>query len=185
MIYDFLTYGKIYVYANNSDQLVYEKLKQHLDGIAEKNDLDVSDVYHFRNKLSEVITVDDMYKSKVNIVIFYDFVLSKDQSMIEDYWVRERHKNCICFYLSQTYSGIPITIRRNTRLYMIWVVSRGRDVSLIQSDVAPELETKLFKQVFHQATMQPFNFLWVDRYAPPDKKFRRNFDQPTTIGLLD
>ena len=185
MIYDFLTYSKIYVYANNSDQAVYEKLKHHLDGIAEKNDLEPGDLYHFGSKLSEVVPLDQMDKSKVNIVIFDDFVLAKDQSIIEDYWVRARHKNCICFYLSQTYSGIPITIRRNTRLYMIWMASRGRDVGLIQSDVAPELDAKKFKKVFHEATKMPHNFLYVDRYAEPDKKYRTNFDGLTIPGFFD
>ena len=60
MLYDMLTYNKIYVYANNSDQRVYEKLKEHLDGIAEKNDLEPSDLYHFGSKLTEVVPVDEM-----------------------------------------------------------------------------------------------------------------------------
>jgi hypothetical protein len=185
MLYDFLTYNKVYIYANNGDQLVYEKLKQHLDGIAEKNDLEPSDLYHFGGKLSEVVPVDEMDKSKVNIVIFDDFVLSKNQDIIEEYYIRGRHKNCIVFYLSQTYSGIPITIRRNTRLYLLYAVSRGRDIGLIQSDVSPELDTKQFKKLFHQATMQPHSFLWVDRYATPDKKFRREFDGILKPGVLD
>jgi hypothetical protein len=185
MLYAYLHFEKMYVYAQNSDQGVYEKLKQHLDDIASKNDLEKGDSYHFGSKLSEVVPLDEMDKSKVNIVIFDDFVLAKDQSIIEEFFVRGRHKNCITIYLSQTYSGIPITIRRNTRLYMIWAVSRGRDVGLIQSDVAPELETKLFKKVFHDATKMPHSFLWVDRYAEPDKKFRQNFDGVTTPGFFD
>lgn len=176
MIFDFLSYDKIYIYANNIDQDVYVKLKDHLDKIAELNDLEGEDIYHFGTDLKAVIPINDMDRSKTNLVIFDDFVLSKDQSIIEDFWVRGRHKNCICFYLSQTYSGIPITIRRNTRIYLIWNVSRGRDISLIHSDVAPEMDIKTFKKLFYEAVRGRYDFLYIDRYEEPNKKYRRNFD---------
>jgi len=47
-------------------------------------------------------------------VIFYDFVLDrKHQDVIADYFVRGRHRNCSCIYISQSYYDIPKTIRLN------------------------------------------------------------------------
>lgn len=176
MIFEYLYYDKLYLYANNAEQDVYVNLKKHFDSAAELRDWDPSELYHFGSSLKEVVPVDEMDRNKVNLVIFDDFVLAKDQSIIEDYWVRGRHKNCISIYLSQTYSGIPITIRRNTRIYMIWNVSRGRDIGLIWSDVGQELPKKEFTDIFYQVVREPYNFLYVDRNAKPEKKYRKNFD---------
>lgn len=177
MLFDFLTYDRLYVYANNSEQAVYEKLRERLEDIAEKLDIEPDEIYHFGDSLSEVVTVDEIPDDgKVSIVVFDDFVLEKDQSIIEEFYVRGRHKKCITIYLSQTYSKIPITIRRNSRIFLFWRATRGRDITMFASDAAPEMHIKDFKSMFAQATAGAYNFLYLDTQADGNRKFRRNFD---------
>lgn len=175
LIYDMLRFDKIYLYARNSEQTVYQDLIKHLEKIAADADVDINEIFHFGSSLDDVVPVDNIDKNKVNVVIFDDFLLAKDQSVIEDYFVRGRHKKCITFYLAQSYSAIPITVRRNTRLYMFWKASRMRDVTLFHSDTAPEMDKKEFLAIFNEATKVRHNFLFVDVDEDDTyKKFRRN-----------
>ena len=188
MLYDFLNYDKvyIYIYAQNNQQPVYQKLKEHFVNVAEKHDLDLEDIFHFGSTLADVVPVNDMDDTSTKVVVFDDFMLSDKNSMsvVLDFFSRGRHKKCIVIFLSQSYSLIDITIRRNLRVYLIWAVSRGRDISLIQSDIAPEMDAKLFKKIFHAATVDPHSFLYCDRYAKPQDKFRKNFDGMLSPGAL-
>lgn len=177
MLFDFLKYDRLYVYAQNSEQPVYEQLQDKLDSIAEKHEIEPEEIYHFGTSLADVVQLNDIPNDgKVSVVVFDDFVLEKDQSIIEEFYVRGRHKKCITIYLSQSYSLVPITIRRNARIFMIWSATRGRDISLFGADAASEIPPKEFKQMFNSATAGRYNFLYVDRIEDGDKKFRRNFD---------
>jgi DNA polymerase III delta prime subunit len=176
LIYDHLTYDKLYVYANNIHQPVYQKLKQHLDNICSENDIEPNDLYHFSDKLEDVILINDLDDKTIKLVIFDDFMMSteKEQSIILEYYIRGRHKRCINIYLAQSYSKVPITIRRNCRVFFIWTLTRGRDLKIIYDDMAQEMSYNMFKLIFMEATKIPYNFLYVDKNGIPSKKYRRN-----------
>eukprot|EP00732_Lithocolla_globosa_P003589 Lithocolla_globosa_v1_NODE_2950_length_1814_cov_32.370097.p1 type:complete len:256 gc:universal NODE_2950_length_1814_cov_32.370097:1472-705(-) len=178
MLYNFLSYQRIYIYAQNSEQGVYNELQERLEAVAEENEIE-EELFHFGSSLENVIRVNDIPNDgKVSVVVFDDFVLSKNQSVIEDFFVRGRHKRCITIYLSQTYSMVPITIRRNARIFLLWGATRGRDVSMFGADAAPDLKAREFLSIFSAATADPYNFLYIDKLQSDNRRFRKNFDGP-------
>ena len=103
LLFDYLKFDYIYIYASSAaDQDVYIEVMRKLDDIANEYDKDPAEIYFFSNNLSDVKPIAALDKTKINLVVFDDFVVAKNQSVIEEYFVRGRHKNCISMYLSQT-----------------------------------------------------------------------------------
>ena len=65
----------------------------------------------------------DLNSSNKNLMVFDDLILEK-QNTCEMYYVRGRHSNVDCFYLSQNYFKLPSqTIRENAN-FIIFVSTR-------------------------------------------------------------
>ena len=177
MVHKYLHYDKIYIYAKNGEQAEYLRLREMLDSIAE---IQGEPNYFFGSSLADVKGLESLDETLQNLVIFDDFVTEKDSSSIIDYFIRGRHKGCSILYLSQSYSLTPIDIRRNCSHFCFWKLSRGRDMTLIYSDLGRAMDKQEFTRRFHEATNDRFGFFMVDTHTDKENlKYRKGFDGVT------
>ena len=104
------------------------------------------------NDLEDVIPVDELDGSIQNLVIFDDFLLSKNQTPMIDYFVRGRHKNCSVVYLGQRWSGIPRVIRLNINYISLFAVPNKKELQILYSECGMSLDKEGF------ITFPVFNF---------------------------
>ena len=73
---------------------------------------------NFFETASDVPDPRDLNSEDKNLMIFDDLLLER-QNKCECYYIRGRHRNVDCFYLSQNYFKLPRqTIRENANFFM-------------------------------------------------------------------
>lgn len=84
--------------------------------IRDKSDIDCS----FYESAEDVPDPRDLCSENKNLMIFDDLLLEK-QNKCESYYIRGRHSNVDCFYLSQNYFKLPRqTIRENANFICLF-----------------------------------------------------------------
>jgi hypothetical protein len=122
--------------------------------------------------------LDKMDKDVNHLVIFDDLVLAKDQSRIENYYIRARKLNCSVIYLSQSYYRIPKIIRSNCNYMCILKLSGNREVKMILSEFGLGVSKEELLRLYTEATSEKFQPLIIDMDEEAPKRFRRGL---TTI----
>lgn len=133
------------------------------------------------NDLNEMPSVDELDKTKRNIVIFDDCLFVPDKTeKIPTYFVRGRHHGASVFFLSQSFFAIPRKVRLNTNFYTIFNLPSMTEVVRIQRETASDLDKKEFVDLFRTALQEPYQFFFI---ATEEKKkflkYRKGLD-----GLL-
>ena len=91
LIERFLPWQTLGVYARHLDNAQYTQLKARVERWERRKKRRVS---MWADTLDAVVPVDDLCADNRTLVLFDDFVMAKDQSVVEDYFTRARHKNC-------------------------------------------------------------------------------------------
>ena len=78
-------YDKIYLYAKNIDQEIYQLLANELNKLAVKNKFSVDVIYEYSN--SSIKDVDKLKNELQKIVIFDDYICDKNQDRIIKYFI--------------------------------------------------------------------------------------------------
>ena len=122
---------------------------------------------------SPLIIIDDMSHSNI-------YSQSRANPFI-NLCLRHRHLHktgVTLFMLVQTFrTGIPKCLRQNVQVFFIW---RTQDMTQLQAmwqEFANLISWEQFLQLYHYATGDDeHHFLTVDVNAPPEARFRKNFD---------
>lgn len=120
----------------------------------------------------------DKYKNTGQmLIIFDDLVLDKNQSGIEQYFIRGRKigGGISCMYLSQSYFKTPKTIRLQCNYLILKKLSSKRDLSQILNEFSLGKDIKELTALYKNATINPLYFLLIDADAPDEMKFRKGF----------
>lgn len=115
-------------------------------------------------------------KCERNLMIFDDLMLEKKQNKCEDYYVRGRHNNVDCFYISQNYFKLPRqTIRENTNFICLFKQD-GKNISHIYNDhSSADMSITDFKKFLNECWKEPFGFATID--LTNTGKYRKQFNQ--------
>ena len=162
------TFGHIIIVYKASEPL-YEFLR---DKIGSKN-------ITFYTKLIELPNPIDLNMANKQVLLcFDDQVTEKNQSKIEEYYIRGRklYGGITSIYLSQSFFAIPTIIRRQCNYIIILKLSGKRDLNLILSNYSLGVEMDQITKMYKDATKEKFNFLKIDVENRDDnKKFSHNF----------
>lgn len=111
------------------------------------------------------------------LIIFDDLVLDKNQSEIEQYFIRGRKigGGISCIYLSQSYFKTPKTIRLQCNYLILKKLSSKRDLAQILNEFSLGKDITELTALYKDATTNPLYFLLIDADAPDDMKFRKGF----------
>lgn len=163
------TFGHITICCANSDEPLYRYLATKI-----KPEL-LSIVEGYEN----IPLLEDLDPEVQHLVVWDDLVLTKDQSLIEEYFIRGRKiaKGVSMVYLTQSYWAVPKTIRLQVSYIFLKKVSCTRDLTMIMKDFSLGLQRQELLELYKHCTEDPQSFLLVDIAAPSERRFRKNFDE--------
>ena len=102
-------------------------------------------------------------KYKGSIVIFDDMLGARNSSQIDDFFTRGRHENLDVYYISQSYFALPRQSIRNNSDRLILFKQTLRDVQSMYYDIgAYDMKYDEFKEMFHKAWDEKYNYLCID-----------------------
>ena len=158
----FLDYDKIYIYTRHMDQDCYKKLRRVLENVENETG---EEILTIDNDPENIISPDDLDPHMQNLVVFDDLVLADKaiQRKMTELFVRGRHANCSCFYLSQMYHKVPRDIRLNSTHLCIFDVCNKREMSLLATELNTCMPRDEFINMYNLCTQEPFDFMYVDR----------------------
>ena len=207
MIINYMYYDKIYFYSTSLEQGKYKKLKEFYKLIDEeikqewKKEMDKDEKkkknmsFKIDKKISEpepiaefvnidqgLPNIDMVDSSKQNILVFDDCILNKDQNAFIDFFVRGRHKNCSCIYLTQKFHAVPSIIREQATDVIFYTKPSMFALNAIAASVPSGADYQDLKEIFNRSMKKPFDFLHVDLRTPDlNKRFKRNMNQPISL----
>lgn len=122
------------------------------------------------------------------LVIFDDLVLEKNQSVIEDYFIRGRKVGggISCMYLTQSYFKTPKVIRLQCNYIILKKLSSDRDLKLILSEYSLGIDKDQLFKLYSYATGVPNSFLMIDidSMGNQDKKIASRTFREGFLNLL-
>lgn len=173
-----IKYDKLYIYARNLYECKYEFLIKHHAKMAEEMGLGLEDLIEVGDRPEDIIAVDQLDKSKMNVVIFDDWIADKKvmNTIIRDHWIRGRKHSASYIFISQDYFNIPKEIRGNSD-YFILFKNLPRQQRQINVDMADVIDPDIFKQLYKDATKKRFTWMLVDKKTMEDHmRFRKGYD---------
>ena len=161
------TFNNIVIITKNKKEPLYEYLEDKLgddglkivEGIEHAPDLEK-----------------DIDKKDQTLIVMDDLVLEKNQSALEEYFIRARKLNCSLIYISQSYYRVPRIIRQNLNYLIIKQVSSFKDLYRILAEYTLGVDKDILKQLYEKSTQEKQDFLLVDLDANPQSRFRKNFN---------
>jgi hypothetical protein len=127
--------------------------------------------------LSNIPKLESFDKDVSHLLCFDDLVLNKNQEMIENYYVRCRHRNVSVVYLSQGWYLMPKVIRQNANIAVIMRVDGSRDLQMILKEFGNGMTSNQLMKMYKYATQTSGTPFIIDNEASPDKKFRRGLSE--------
>lgn len=149
------TFQEIIIICKNKTQPLYEFLENKNPEIQ---------FYEISNG-NEIPKLDDFEKDTQKLVIFDDLISLKDQSTILDYFIRGRHNNCSCCYLTQSYYSNNKDFKRirlqATNIFIL-KVSNTKDLTLILNEISLGIDKNKLLQYYRFSTQKKMDFLNID-----------------------
>ena len=163
------TFGHVYIWTGMPDEDLYKMLSDKL-----KDDCTIEHI-------SKVRPYQQIVKEKPGIeklIVFDDFITEKKMyKTLEQYAIMSRKANCTCLFLSQSFHEIPKMIRLQCSYLCLLEQSNKKDMTLIGSNIALDIEPSTIRRIVQNATDKKLNVCIVNLRSrrEPNKIFRRNF----------
>lgn len=155
------TFQTITIITRNKDEPLYKWITSKCDQII------------IKEGLSNTPQLDKLDKDFNHLVVWDDLVLSKDLSMVENYYIRARKLNCSVIFISQSYFKIPKIIRNNCSYMVLLKLSGNREVNLILSEFGLGVTKEQLIEIYQYATVEKMSPLLIDLEAEPQDRFRK------------
>jgi hypothetical protein len=159
------TFSTIDIITRNKDEPLYKWITSKCDQI------------QIKEGLSNTPKLDDFDKQKNHLVVWDDLVLSKDLSMVEQYYIRARKLGTSVIFISQSYFRIPKVIRNNCSYMVLLKLSGNREVNLILSEFGLGVSKDELLSLYEYATKEKFSPLIIDMEESPENRFRKGLLQ--------
>jgi len=163
------TFSSIDIITKNADEPLYKWIKGKSDQIT------------IKEGLSNTPPLDKFDKELNHLVVWDDLVLSKDLSMVENYYIRARKLNTSVIFISQSYFKIPKIIRNNCSYMVLLKLSGNREVNMIMSEFGLGVTKEELLQLYEYATKEKFSPLLIDLEADKESRFRKGVNE--IIGI--
>lgn len=164
------TFSTIHIITRNKSEPLYKWLESECEQI------------RITEGLSTTPRLDDFDKNKNHLVVWDDLVLSKDLSMVENYYIRARKLNCSVIFLSQSYFRIPKIIRNNCSYMILLKLSGNREMNIIMTEFGLGVSKEQLLKIYEYATAEKFSPLVIDMEADKDNRFRKGLNEIIDIN---
>ena len=141
--------------------------------ITKKSDIECS----FYESADDVPDPRDLSPENKNLMIFDDLLLEK-QNKCESYYIRGRHSNVDCFYLSQNYFKLPRqTIRENANFICLFQQDLKNINHIYNDHVSQDMPMDEFRKLCKKSWEKSHGFVVIDLSSKKDNgKYRSGFD---------
>lgn len=163
------TFQTINIITRNKDEPLYKWITSKCEQIT------------IKEGLSNTPPLDKFDKDFNHLVVWDDLVLSKDLSMVEQYYIRARKLNVSVIFISQSYFKIPKVIRNNCSYMVLLKLSGQREVNIILSEFGLGITKEELISIYEYATAEKLQPLLIDMEAPPTDRFRKGISEIITI----
>jgi hypothetical protein len=155
------TFQSITIITRNKDEPLYRWITSKSDQI------------QIKEGLSNTPPLDKFDKELNHLVVWDDLVLSKDLSMVENYYIRARKLNVSVIFISQSFFKIPKIIRNNCSYMVLLKLSGNREVNMILSEFGLGITKDELLELYKYATAEKFSPLLIDMEEDATKRFRK------------
>ena len=170
LIAKYRTWDKLIIYSRHLEQPLYRAFREEM--YLDQNQEEIS----FNSDIDDILNPDYLDKEKQNLYVFDDFMTSRDQNGIVDVFIRGRHANCSCIYLTQCYFPVNRTIRLNCNYFAIFNIASKRELVELQKDHATDVGKDDFLKLYREAVAEPYSFFVIDKCTDLlPLKYRRRF----------
>jgi hypothetical protein len=166
------TFSSIHIITRNKDEPLYKWITT------------ISDQIIIKEGLQHTPKLDDYDKDRNHLLVWDDLVLSKDLSMVENYYIRARKLNVSVIFISQSYFRIPKIIRNNCNYMVILKLSGNREVNVILSEFGLGVDKYELIKIYEYATAEKFIPLVIDMDEDKSKRFRRGLLEIIHVGEI-
>jgi len=132
----------------------------------------------FYESADDVPDPKELSPEQKKLMIFDDHLLLQKSNKCEAYYVRRRHSNCDCLYLSQNYFKLPRqTIRENANFFCLFPQDQKNIDHIFNDDVSQDMTKEQFKKLCKHAWSKPHNLVVIDLTSPKNcGRYRSGFD---------
>lgn len=179
------TFANVYIYTKNKDEAIYQYLEDKIpSGLVIKEGLD--EVPNLQKDKNGVIKGFEKADEQ-SLVVFDDIVLERDQSKIEQMFIRGRKiaGGISIMYLTQSYFKVPKTIRINCTYIILKKLASTRDLNMILSDYNLGVGKDTLLELYKYCTREKTSFMLLDLDAVPEERFRLNLLQTLDIETFN
>lgn len=159
------TFQSLTIITRNAEEPLYNWLKTQSDQIV------------IKEGINNTPPLDKFDKDFNHLVVWDDLVLSKNLSMVEQYYIRARKLNVSCIFISQSFFRIPKIIRNNCNYMVILKLSGQREVNIILSEFGLGVSKEQLLDLYQRATQEKFSPLVIDMEADPSERFRKGMTE--------
>lgn len=186
-----LYFDRIYMYSKHLHQPKYDFLYNYLlnleDSCKKAGMKKCNIVMAWEDNLEKLVNNDALNKSYANLIVLDDFPIpTKAQKLkIAKLYCSCRHKNTSIITLSQMYFQLERNVRLNLSYAFIGNNSNKRELSLLTSEMACDLNSEKFKKMYKMIHSEKYNMLMIDNETKDSRlKYRKNLDQPINTDYL-
>ena len=122
---------------------------------------DEIEIGHYYSSFDSLPDVDSFDEKSQKLVLIDDMVTVKNQSKIEEFFIRSRKKNCSIIYLTQSFYRTPKLIRDNCTDFAIFNVGSKRELQEISKTVATRIEYKRFVNLYQECVAKKHGFIFI------------------------
>ena len=140
------------------------------------------EVEMIRQRLPEQEKEEAKYYVDRDLWIFDDLVGSSLFSMrhqdnpFKTLNIRHRHFSASLILVTQAYKEIPKTIRTNVTGRVLFRISNQKELDVIYEECPCFLNKTQWLQLYEKAIREPFSFLYINLFFPPDKRMFKRFE---------
>ena len=144
-----------------------------------KEAMEATDRVQWLQKLNDLPEVDNYCPPGPVLVVFDDLLSSnkKDSLFIERWFLKSRIKNVSCIYISQSYFGIPKTIRLQFSYLILKKINSIRTLTAVSTDFNDGTDLNWLKRAYKYANNKPNGFLFIDLTGSNPDKYRSGFEE--------
>lgn len=166
------TFQSITIITRNKDEPLYRWMET------------LSDQIVIKEGITNTPPLDKFDKEYNHLVVWDDLVLTKDLSMVEQYYIRARKLNVSVIFLSQSFFRIPKIIRNNCSYMVLLKLSGNREVNIILSEFGLGITKEQLVEIYEYATREKLQPLIIDMEAQPADRFRKGLGEIINVNNL-